>query len=65
MHEATTTDEAKTQDSVFISSSRFGAQDTSGTWETKTDVEILKPYIVTREARREIPIIGDPDPELL
>src|ERR1019366_2588455 len=41
------------------------AQDTHGAWEGKSDELLLAPYIVTREQRREMPIIGDPDPEVL
>lgn len=41
------------------------AQDTHGQWEGKSDEKLLKPYILTAEERREIPIIGDPDPEIL
>jgi probable nitrogen fixation protein len=41
------------------------AQDTHGTWEGKTDLMLLSPYILTAEQRRELPIIGDPDPEIL
>ncbi len=41
------------------------AQDTHGTWEGKTDRKLLDPYILTAEQRRELPIIGDPDPEIL
>jgi probable nitrogen fixation protein len=41
------------------------AQDTHGTWDGKSDAQLLAPYIVTREQRREMPIIGDPDPEVL
>jgi probable nitrogen fixation protein len=41
------------------------AQDTHGAWDGKTDETLLAPYIVTREQRREMPIIGDPDPEIL
>jgi probable nitrogen fixation protein len=41
------------------------AQDTHGTWEGKTDLQLLGPYILTAEQRRELPIIGDPDPEIL
>jgi probable nitrogen fixation protein len=41
------------------------AQDLHGTWEGKTDLELLKPYIHTAEERRALPIIGDPDPETL
>ena len=41
------------------------AQDTHGTWETKGDLDLLAPYVLDKEARRQIPIIGDPDPETL
>ncbi len=44
---------------------QWRAQDTNGTWDRKTDLDLLRPYIVTKEQRREIPIIGDPDPEML
>jgi probable nitrogen fixation protein len=44
---------------------QWRAQDTHGTWDGKTDEQLLTPYIVTREQRRQMPIIGDPDPELL
>jgi probable nitrogen fixation protein len=41
------------------------AQDTHGTWDGKSDRKLLDPFILTAEQRREIPIIGDPDPEIL
>jgi len=41
------------------------AQDIHGTWEAKSDLELLKPYIHTAEERRALPILGDPDPETL
>ncbi len=41
------------------------AQDTHGTWDGKSDRKLLEPYILTPEQRREIPIIGDPDPEII
>jgi len=41
------------------------AQDIHGTWEGKSDLELLKPYIHTAEERRALPILGDPDPETL
>ena len=41
------------------------AQDTHGQWEGKSDEKLLSPFIQTPEERREIPIIGDPDPETL
>ncbi|WP_026379582.1 NifX-associated nitrogen fixation protein [Afifella pfennigii] len=39
------------------------ADDTYGVWEDKPDSELLGDYVVTAEARRQIPIIGDPDPD--
>jgi len=44
---------------------QWRAQDAHGAWEGKSDQKLLEPYILTREKRREIPIIGDPDPETL
>lgn len=41
------------------------AQDTYGSWEGRPDARILKDFIVTKEQRREIPIMGDPDPDTL
>ena len=41
------------------------AHDSYGTWEKKDDAELLADFIVTKEQRREIPIIGDPDPDIL
>ncbi|WP_236102166.1 NifX-associated nitrogen fixation protein [Methylotetracoccus oryzae] len=54
-------------DSVFIKElvKQWRAQDTHGTWERKSDEDLLEPYILDKEKRRTIPIIGDPDPETL
>ena len=41
------------------------AQDIHGAWESKSDLELLKPYIYTAEERRALPVLGDPDPETL
>ncbi|MDB5655004.1 MAG: hypothetical protein JWQ94_2617 [Tardiphaga sp.] len=41
------------------------AQDSHGAWDSKSDVALLDPYIVDKEARRALPIIGDPDPETI
>lgn len=41
------------------------AQDTHGAWEGKSDLQLLKPYILSAEERRALPIMGDPDPETL
>ena len=41
------------------------AQDMHGSWENKSDEQLLEPYILDKEKRMAIPIIGDPDPETL
>ncbi|MCC9624206.1 NifX-associated nitrogen fixation protein [Thalassospira sp. MA62] len=41
------------------------AQDTHGTWENKSDLDLLAPYILDKEARRALPIVGDPDPDTI
>jgi len=41
------------------------AQDTHGAWDGKDDRALLAPYVLSVEQRREIPIMGDPDPETL
>ena len=41
------------------------SEDTFGAWDKKRDVDLLAPFIVTKEARRTLPIIGDPDPDVL
>ena len=54
-------------DTLFIKEliKQWRAQDTHGAWEGKSDEMLLAPYIITKEQRREMPIIGDPDPETL
>ncbi|WP_414041738.1 NifX-associated nitrogen fixation protein [Acidithiobacillus sp. M4-SHS-6] len=44
---------------------QWRAQDSYGAWEKKSDMELLAPYVLDKEQRRAIPIIGDPDPEVL
>lgn len=44
---------------------QWRAQDSYGAWEGKSDEELLAPYVIDKEKRKEIPIIGDPDPETL
>ncbi len=41
------------------------AEDAYGSWEKRTDAHLLKDFLLTKEQRREIPIIGDPDPDVL
>jgi probable nitrogen fixation protein len=41
------------------------AQDTHGAWDSKGDLVLLEPYIIDKEKRRALPIIGDPDPDTI
>jgi probable nitrogen fixation protein len=41
------------------------ALDSYGTYDGWTVERILEPYIVTKEMRRQIPVIGDPDEQTL
>lgn len=54
-------------DTVFIKElvKQWRAQDSYGAWEGKSGEQLLEPYILDKEKRKEIPIIGDPDPETL
>ena len=58
---------ADPMESVFVKEliKQWRAQDAHGAWEGKSDAQLLAPYIITKEQRREMPIIGDPDPETL
>lgn len=44
---------------------QWRAQDLHGSWDRKTDLDLVEPYILNREKRREIPIMSDPDPDTL
>ncbi|WP_018412914.1 NifX-associated nitrogen fixation protein [Methyloversatilis thermotolerans] len=44
---------------------QYRAQDLHGAWEGKSDAQLLEPYILSAEARRALPLMGDPDPETL
>jgi len=41
------------------------AEDSYGAWDKKSDVQLLSAFVVTKEERRAIPIIGDPDPDVM
>ena len=41
------------------------AEDSFGAWDRKPDAELLSDFILDREARRAIPIVGDPSPDVL
>ena len=45
--------------------SRIRAEDSFGVWENKPVLWLLRDYLVSREERRAIPLIGDPDPDIL
>jgi probable nitrogen fixation protein len=53
--------------SVFVKElvKQFRAQDTHGAWDKKSDRMLLDPLIVDKDKRKTIPIIGDPDPDVL
>ena len=67
MADAETLAKTDATESVFIQEliKQWRAQDTHGTWDKKSDLELLAPYIIDKEARKQLPIIGDPDPETL
>ncbi len=44
---------------------QWRAQDMHGAWDGKSDLELLDPYILDKERRKQIPLMGDPDPETL
>ena len=42
---------------------QWRAQDLYGSWEGRSDAELLAPYLLSDEQRRELPVVVDPDPE--
>ncbi|MEO1677793.1 MAG: NifX-associated nitrogen fixation protein [Pseudomonadota bacterium] len=54
-------------DSAFLTqlAAVIRAEDSYGQWDDKSDADIMAEFIVTKEERREIPIIGDPDPDVM
>lgn len=44
---------------------QWRAQDAHGAWDRKSDLDLLEPYVLDKEKRRQVPIIGDPDPETI
>ena len=61
------TDDAALLDDAFVREliKQIRAQDTHGTWEGKSDLKLLEPYILSAEQRRALPLMGDPDPDKL
>lgn len=54
-------------DSPFLAElvKQLRSQDSYGHWDGKSDEEVVGPYVVTKEQRKLIPIIDDPDPDVL
>ncbi|MBY0578857.1 MAG: NifX-associated nitrogen fixation protein [Burkholderiales bacterium] len=59
--------EANPMESLFVRElvKQWRAQDSYGTWEKKSDEALLEPYVIDKEKRKTLPIMGDPDPETL
>lgn len=62
-----TADEAAAAEAPFIKQliTVWRAEDSNGTWDRKSDLDLLKPYILSKEERRALPIMGDPDPDII
>jgi probable nitrogen fixation protein len=41
------------------------AEDSYGQWDGKSDAELLSEFVLTPDERRAIPIMGDPDPDVM
>jgi len=41
------------------------AEDSYGAWEKRSDLQLLDEFVVSKEARRALPIVGDPDPDVM
>jgi probable nitrogen fixation protein len=67
MSDATAVVESAAVDTPFVKEliKQWRAQDMHGSWDGKSDLDLIAPYIVDKEARKQLPIIGDPDPEIL
>lgn len=65
--EATAPRGGEMTDSPFVKqlAAVIRAEDSYGTWDDKSDAEVMAEFIVTADERREIPIIGDPDPDVM
>jgi probable nitrogen fixation protein len=54
-------------ETVFVKEliKQWRAQDMHGAWDGKSDFDLIEPYIVDKAKRKEIPMVGDPDPETI
>jgi probable nitrogen fixation protein len=64
---AEATKAAPLSDSPFLNEliKVWRAHDTHGHWDGKDDAKLIEEYIVDKEARKALPLIADPDPEIL
>jgi probable nitrogen fixation protein len=65
MNQSVEQDELLATDFIVEMVKQMRAIDSYGTYDGWPSDRILAPYIVTREQRREIPVIGDPDDIML
>ena len=65
MNQATELDPLLTTDFIKEMVKQMRAIDSYGTFDGWPEDRILAPYIVTKEQRRTIPVIGDPDETML
>lgn len=67
MTEAAAAPEMEAIESPFVREliKQWRAQDSHGAWERRSDEDLLDPYVLDKERRKQIPILGDPDPETL
>ncbi len=58
---------SETLDRPFVKEliKQWRAQDMHGAWDAKSDFDLIEPYIVDKAKRKEIPLVGDPDPETI
>lgn len=59
--------EANTGEKPFVKTlvRLIRAHDTYGAWDGKPDIALLQPFLVTKDQRRQMPIMADPDPDCL
>ncbi|MBI1423296.1 MAG: NifX-associated nitrogen fixation protein [Gammaproteobacteria bacterium] len=48
-------------DFILEMSKQMRAIDTYGTYDGWTDAKVLEPFVLTKERKAEIPVVGDPD----
>lgn len=64
---STPSDDTAVQASPFLKAlvGLIRAEDSYGAWDRKSDAQLLSEFVVNKEARRGIPIVGDPGPDVL